>query len=88
MLRLSGTDISKADQLRPIPFPRHRVAGRRAESGKGRRGLESELDTSRLIDEAIGDVQSRIDELDAMLDEPLPFPGRDSDDGDDRPPAA
>lgn len=92
MLRLAGTDISKADNLRPIPFPRHRVAGRRAEAGRRDRmdlGPETDTDAGRLIDDAIGDVQSKIDELDAIFSEPLPFPGRDADDdGDDRPPAA
>jgi hypothetical protein len=82
MLRLAGTDQSNDDKLRPIPFPRHRVAGRRADGARHGRP-----DTGRLVEEAIEDVQARLDELDAILDEPLPFPGRDAD-GDDRPPAA
>lgn len=91
MLRLAGTDKALEDQLRPIPFPRHRVAGRHADAPRGRPGSDSKADnapdTGSLIDAAIEDVQSRLADLDAILDEPIRFPGCDSDD-DSPPPAA
>tara|TARA_Y100001933_G_scaffold191989_1_gene191360 strand:+ start:464 stop:700 length:237 start_codon:yes stop_codon:yes gene_type:complete len=78
MLRITGQDERVEDWLRPIPFPRHRVA---------HRGLTETPDTIELVEEAINRVQGDLDELNRLLSiDPLPFPR--SQDDDDGPSAA
>lgn len=70
MLHITYDDQAD-ERLRPIPFPRER-AGRRRRGPQGA-GREAE----RLLERA----QSQLDELAHLMDGPLPFPGREEDDG-------
>ncbi|USO00024.1 MAG: hypothetical protein H6810_05010 [Phycisphaeraceae bacterium] len=72
MLHIVFDDDTVDERLRPIPFPRERVT---------RRDVPGRRDSARMAEQAIERVQSKLDELDKLLCDPLPFPGRDDDDG-------
>lgn len=69
MLHITYTDDQADERLRPIPFPRERSSRR-----EGRR------DAGWMAERAIERVQSKLDELDRLLSDPLPFPGRNDED--------
>lgn len=73
MLRITGQDERVEEWLRPIPFPRNRIAGR---------GLTQSPDSIELVEEALDRVQHDLDELNRLLaTNPLPFPMSSDDDG-------
>ncbi|HHN77255.1 MAG TPA: hypothetical protein ENK11_01080 [Phycisphaerales bacterium] len=78
MLHIVFDDDTADDKLRPIPFPRERITRYTAGRDAGR---SSEKDAGWMAERALEQVQSKIDELDGLLSGPLPFPGRDDDDG-------
>lgn len=77
MLHIVFDDDQLDEKLRPIPFPRERTV----RNDKGRTGGSRRRDPGRMAEVAIERVQSRLDELDRLLTDPLPFPGRHDDDG-------
>lgn len=78
MLRITGQDQRVEEWLRPIPFPRNRAA---ANDQK-----DETPESVRLVEEALGMVQRDMDEMNRLIDGPLPFPRNTGD--DDGPSAA
>jgi hypothetical protein len=73
MLRIAGQNERVEEWLRPIPFPRHRVA---------HRGLTEIPDAIELVEDALSRVENDLDELNRLLSiDPLPFPMSCDDDG-------
>jgi len=83
MLRLTGHDNETDDRLRPIPFPTNRARGRDAhrDDDAGRSNTPGR-DVGWMAEKAIEKVQSRLDELDELLDETYIFPSNSGDDDD------
>lgn len=85
MLRYTGDDERVDEAPRPIPFPREKA--RRRARAESQRDTRRAGDAAWMAERAIDRVQSQLDELDRLIGEPLPFPGRDDPD-DDGPSAA